>query len=195
MDKKITDVQISEIACTNGIEYAALKAFISVESGGIGFAKDTGKIILQFEPHLFRNYIKRKAEFDREWEIVNANKVEGQTKEWLAFNAAFKISPDAAMKSTSIGLGQVLGMHYSRFGYKTVGAMWDDAKLSEANQVKQMVKFVTTDPTLFKALKNKDWDTVAKRYNGSGYKELAKRLGREPYNISLEKAYNKYKTL
>ena len=73
---KITDTQIAEIAKNNGISYAALKAFIEVESGGIGFAKDTGKIILQFEPAWFR----RKEPFAPTgvWSI---NKVDRQSKE------------------------------------------------------------------------------------------------------------------
>jgi len=33
---------------------------------------------------------------------------------------------------------------------------------------------------------------IATIYNGAKYKELAAKIGREPYNISLEKAYLKY---
>lgn len=188
MDKKITDLQISEIACKNGLEYAALKAFISVESGGIGFATDTGKIIIQFEPHWF----KKKAPYSPSgaWSV---NGVERQSKEWIAFNSAFALNASAAMESTSIGLGQVMGFHYARLGYKTVDEMWNDAKLGEYQQVEQMVKFITSDPRLFKALKEKNWHLVATYYNGSGYKALALKIGREPYNISLQKSYNKYK--
>lgn len=41
------------------------------------------------------------------------------------------------MKSTSIGLGQIMGFHYALLGYKTVGEMWDDAKKGLVNQVDQ----------------------------------------------------------
>jgi hypothetical protein len=44
---------------------------------------------------------------------------------------------------------------------------------------------------LLKAMKDKDWHKIASIYNGAGYQELAKRIGREPYNISLQKAYEK----
>ena len=188
MSKTITNGQIANIACENGIEYAVLKAFIEVESGGIGFAKDTGKIIIQFEPAWF----KKKAPYapSGKWSV---NGVEKQAGEWIAFNDAFYKNRNAAMESTSIGLGQVMGFNYVRLGYKSVGQMWDDAKISEEKQVRQMVKFITTDSGLYKAIKSKDWHNIAVKYNGSGYKELAKKIGREPYNVSLEKAYNKYK--
>ncbi len=38
-----------------------------------------------------------------------------------------------------------------------------------------------------------DWHTVASIYNGKNYKQLAERIGREPYDISLRKAYENYK--
>lgn len=183
----LTIGQIANIACEYGIEYAALRAFMEVESGGIGFAKDTGKIIIQFEPSWF----KKKAPYapSGKWSV---NGVEKQSAEWIAFNDAFAKNKTAAMESTSIGLGQIMGFHYSRLGYKTVGDMWNDAKVSEVNQLRQLVKFIATDSVLYKAIKAKDFHTVAVRYNGAGYQELAKKLGREPYNISMSKAYNKF---
>ena len=186
--EKITNDQIRKIALENGIEYAALKAFIQVETGGIGFASD-GKIIIQFEPAWF----KRKAPYAPSG-VWSVNKVDKQVREWLAFNDAFRKDANAAMESTSIGLGQIMGFHYKLLGFKTVGEMWDDAKKGELNQVLQMVKFIRSIPALLKALKEKNWHAVAGNYNGWGYKELAKKYGREPYNISLEKAYNKFKS-
>lgn len=184
---KITDQQIKEIAENNGIEYAALKAFIQVETGGIGFNVD-GKIIIQFEPHWF----KRKAPYAPTG-LWSVNKVDRQTAEWQAFNNAFSLNADAAMQSTSIGLGQIMGFHYKTLGYKTVGEMWDDAKRGEYQQVLQIVRFLKSIPALIKALQIKNWHLVATYYNGGGYKELAKKYGREPYNISLEKVYLKFK--
>lgn len=169
------------------IEYASLMAFISVESGGRGFAKDTGKLIIQFEPHWFM----RKSPYTPSgaWSI---NKIEKQSKEWEAFNSAFSHNPDAAMQSTSIGLPQIMGFHYARLGYQSAGDMWDDFKRSETHQIKALIKFIETDSRLLKALLEKDWHKVAMIYNGTGYAALAHRLGREPYNISMAKAYDKF---
>jgi len=66
------------------LSYAQLKAVDSVESGGQGFDKITGKIIIQFEPVWF----KRKSPYtpSGKWSL---NGVERQKEEWIAFNDAF----------------------------------------------------------------------------------------------------------
>lgn len=184
---KITNDQIKNLATEGGLEYAALKAFIEVESGGRGFDDATGKLIIQFEPSWF----KKQAPFapSGQWSL---NKVETQSKEWPAFNDAFAKDADAAMKSTSIGLPQIMGFHYKRLGYATVGEMWNDFKKGEFEQVSALVRFIRSDNALFAALKAKDWHRVASIYNGAAYREMAVKWKREPYNISLEKAYKKY---
>jgi hypothetical protein len=53
--------------------------------------------------------------------------------------------------------------------------------------------FIRSDSKLFYAINAKDWHTVAVRYNGAGYRELAKRLGRTPYDISMAQAYSQFK--
>lgn len=181
MDKKIVDEVIK-----SGFDSAVLLSFIEVETGGKGFDSLTGKIIIQFEPAWF----KKKAPYAPSG-LWSLNKVERQAEEWKAFNDAFRKNPNAAMESTSIGLGQIMGFHYARLGYKTVGEMWDDAKKGIDRQVYQLLKFIQTDQRLVIALKEKNWHVVASIYNGAGYKTLAEKIGREPYNISLEKAYKR----
>lgn len=178
------------IACQFKLEPASLAAFIEVESGGRGFDKDTGKILIQFEPA----WMRRIAPYtpSGKWSV---NKVDVQRKEWIAFNDAFSKDPEAAMKATSIGLGQIMGFHYKRLGFSSVGAMWDRAKKGLEEQVWMIAKFIETDSKLLFALKTGDWHTVASIYNGSKYAEMAKKWGREPYNISMAKAYGKYKAV
>jgi hypothetical protein len=171
MNKLLTNSQILQLAIAYGYEYKALKSIIQVESGQHGFSQKTGKIIIQFEPAWFRR-------LDHEWKsdtkhvLWQSNKVGDQTVEWLAFNDAFAADQDAAMQSTSIGMMQIMGFHYAELGFKTVGAMWDFAKLSEYNQVLLALKWIGTVPALRKALKAKDWAKVAYYYNGANYKEF-----------------------
>lgn len=185
MIEKIVQAAIKQTG--SSIEPAALMAFIAVESGGRGFDKATGKIIIQFEPAWF----KRKSPYtpSGNW---SQNGVERQKAEWIAFSDAFKSNPDAAMESTSIGLPQIMGFHWKRLGYESAGAMWDDFKAGEINQVKALIKFIETDKKLHNALLEKDWHVVAYIYNGAGYMALAHRLQREPYNVSMAKAYEQY---
>lgn len=180
---------IKNTAAPFKIESAAVMAFIEVETGGKGFG-DAGKIIIQFEPAWFR----RKAPYAPSG-LWSVNKVDVQSREWLAFNDAFYKDKEAALESTSIGLGQIMGFHWKRLGYRAVGEMWDDAKKGLDRQIWQICKFIDTDPRLQKAITTHDWNMVATIYNGSGYKTLAKKYGREPYDISMGKAYLKYRSL
>lgn len=172
------------------IEVEMLQSFIEVESGGKGFDSKTGKILIQFEPVWY----KKKSPYSPSG-LWSVNKVDVQSKEWEAFNDAFKSNPEVAMESTSIGLPQIMGFHWKALGYASVGAMWDEFKKGEIQQVSGLIKFITVDPRLLKAMKEKQFDKIASIYNGSGYKDLAIKLGRVPYDVSLQQAYNKYKGL
>lgn len=181
----ITNADITKLATDNGIEFAALKAVINVESSGRGFDAATGKIMIQFEPHWFKRIAKNADDGggQRTWA---KNKVEKQSAEWLAFNDAFSINPAAAMQSTSIGLMQVMGFHYQKLGFANPGAMWDYAKESEANQADIGLRFIKAkgNEKMFNALKTKDWATFAFYYNGAQYKKFN-------YDNRLADAYKK----
>lgn len=178
--KNLTDNDIIKLAAEFNFSYAQIKAVDTVESGGKGFDEATGKIIIQFEPSWFR----RKAPFtpSGNWSL---NGVERQKAEWLAFNNAFSLNQNAAMESTSIGRMQVMGFHYEKLGFATVGKMWDYAKINEMNQMRLGLRFIQSNSKLNKALKNNDWRTFAYYYNGSQYQKFN-------YHTRLEAAYLKY---
>ena len=167
--KLLTNAQINELAVQNGYEYRVLKSIIQVESGQHGFDPVTGKIIIQFEPSWFRRLHKdwAAATPHSTWQ---RNKVGRQATEWIAFNDAFALNADAAMKSTSVGMMQLMGFHYTATGFKTVGELWDFAKESEYNQVLLAIKWIKTVPRLDLAIKNKDWQKIAYYYNGKNYR-------------------------
>lgn len=171
IEKTLSISQIHNLAEINGYEFAALSAVKNVESSGHGFSLVTGKIIIQFETSWF----KRKYEDWREhasghtW--VN-NGVSNQVQEWKAFNDAFSINADAAMEATSIGLMQIMGFHWDELGFESVGAMWDFAKESEANQMELGIRFIKKNSLLDIALKTKDWRTFALHYNGKNYEKF-----------------------
>lgn len=177
---------VKKVAKKYAMEPAMFASFVETESGGVGFNVD-GKIMIQFEPAWF----KRKTSYAPSG-LWSVNKIEKQSQEWIAFNDAFKINPNAAMESTSIGMGQIMGFHWKLLGFSSVGAMWDNAKASLENQIEQIALFILKSPALYRAIKNKDFHLIAVNYNGAGYLALAKRIKREPYNITLKNSYNKY---
>lgn len=213
MNKKI-EIQVRELSKVNRVPFEVMMAIIEVETPGNGFDTKTGKILIQFEPSWFKknspSLLKRYEKISLElknpevkvnaidktfytnYETVIGNKVDVQNKEWIAFNTAFFMDKEAAMKSTSIGLPQIMGFHLERLGYKTVGDMWDDFKKGEYQQVLALFRFVLTDAKLLKAVREKNYHMIAYIYNGSAYKEMAKKWGRESYDISLRKASEKW---
>lgn len=159
----ITDREYLKLSSEFGISVSKVKAIDSVESNGEGFDPKTGKIKIQFEPHYFKRISKLISGL---WSF---NKVDVQSKEWEAFNDSFKKNPTAAMESTSIGRMQVMGIHWKRLGFKSVDEMWDFAKKSESNQLWLGLKFLSTDPKLFRAIQVWNTKEVALRYNGKNY--------------------------
>src|SRR5690554_4068233 len=140
----------------NRVPFEVIMAIIEVETPGVGFDKNTGKILIQFEPSWFRKHEPFAP--SGKWSL---NGVEVQSKEWIAFNDAFSIDPESAMKSTSIGLPQIMGFHYERLGYKTVGEMWDDFKKGERQQILALFRFILTDAKLLQAVREKNYHMIA----------------------------------
>lgn len=169
-----------------------LLAFIEVESGGRGFDDKTGKLMIQFESHIFSKAtgIPRSTSNQYKWD---ENKVDVQSKEWEAFNEAFKINPEEAMKATSWGLPQIMGFNHKQAGYTSVGAMLDDFKTGELAQVIALIRFITANPKLYKGVLEGDYETVSSIYNGKAHRELAAKNGWKPYPDKLKEAEEKYK--
>lgn len=178
---------IKEIALQFDFDWKVIAAFIEVESGGEGFDQATGRLLIQFEPAWFHRYIPYAP--SGAWSV---NKVERQQAEWKAFNSAYAINKDKAMRSTSIGLGQLMGFHFERLGYSSVGEMWDDAKKGLHRQVWQICRFIETDLKLQFCIAKKDWTGIATIYNGSGFRELAAKYNRIPYDESMKISYKKF---
>lgn len=169
-----------------------LLAFIEVESGGRGFDEKTGKLIIQFEPAVFSRATKIARSKDNNW-AWDENLVEVQSKEWLAFNEAFKINPEEAMKATSWGLPQIMGFNHKQAGYSSVGVMVDDFKKGELEQVAALIRFLWSNAKLYKAVREGDYETCASIYNGASHRALALKNGWKPYPDKLKEAEERYK--
>lgn len=177
---KITVQEIQALSKEFGLPTSRIHAIKDVESGGKGYDEATGKIIIQFEPVWF----KKKSPYtpSGKWSV---NGVERQAKEWEAFSDAFAKNPNAAMESTSIGMMQVMGFHWKKLGFNSVGEMWDYAKKSEYNQLRLGLLFIKSNKKMFDALVKGNWKVVAYYYNGENYWILK-------YDVKLAKAEKKY---
>ena len=53
-----------------------------------------------------------------------------------------KINDEAAFRSISVGLGQVLGENYKAAGCESARQMFEQAAVSEANQLRHVIGFI-----------------------------------------------------
>lgn len=169
----------SKAAQLLGVEEAAVKAIASIESQGEGFITDKAgnklpKIL--FERHVMFKRLRdftpiKSADMVAKYpDIVNPTPggYKGGLAEHERLDRAVKIDRVTALESASWGKFQVLGLHWKVLGYPSVQAFVNDS-YTEAGQLSIFIKFIQADKRLVKALKEKDWPTFARIYNGPNY--------------------------
>ena len=164
------------------IDPQVLEAITRVESSSHGFG-EYNRLKIRIEAHLlldqhygdpdkFREYFKAgpnyegyiKAHDSGEWIEYHSM---GQLGEWRAFEIASLISPRLAILNSSLGAAQIMGFNHERIGYQTVEQMWDAFNRAESSHVIGLLNYVLSDPKLVTAIRNKDWPTIGRLYNGA----------------------------
>jgi len=183
--------EIPAIANDIGVESAALRAVLAVESSGSGFDK-AGRPKALFERHYF--YKMLKDDPDALQQAVDAGLAypkwgekpypKGSDAVYAEIEAACGINTNAALLSVSWGLGQIMGNNFKLAGCSTVNQMVEEAMTSEANQLRHMANFIKS-AGLLDELQAKNWAGFARGYNGPGYAKNA-------YDVKLADAYNKF---
>ena len=173
-----------------GIDVAAAVAVVSVESGGRAFGDD-GRLLVRFEPHVFSRYLGtgRRREFDAHFRLQGRVPWEGHTfrtsfdapwrpfhgaqrTEWQALEVARAIDDDLALRSTSMGLAQVMGFNHALVGHRSPRAMFEALASDVRYQLLAMFDFIRgsgRDSRAVDALRREDYIAFAKTYNGPGH--------------------------
>ena len=192
MSKKLTEAQITAQAKALGIEVAALRAVIEVECKGSGFNADGTPVIL-FERHVFRQrliangktVVADKAMRERPDLCSKSTGAYGlYSAQHGRLNAAAQYHRDSALESASWGIGQVMGYHWQALGYPSLQAFINAMYKDEASQLDAMCRYIKVN-NLINALKNKDWKSFARGYNGAAY-------AKNSYDVKLGNAYKKW---
>lgn len=175
----LTNDYIAEKAKEEGIDAAAIKAVVKVESGGAGFyANGTPKIL--FEGHIFWRQLKKVGINPASLQAANEDIVyKGWTKshytgrsrgEYDRLERAKAIHKDAALNSASWGMFQIMGFNSKASGFDHVSDFVDSMSEGESRQLDAFFAFLHHEG-IFKYLKRKDWAGFARRYNGSQFKK------------------------
>lgn len=191
VNKYITENDIKTAAANLGVEPEVLNAVRMTESPKGPFQSE-GKATILYERHYMFNNLKSlgfNADeiSDKFPDLVNSSRggygssaaQHGKLERAKAFDFT------SAVKSASWGSFQVMGQYYKQL-FGSVDEFEISMNHSEAAQFNYFVNFLTTTPGMIDAMKNKNWEKVARLYNGPKYKE-------NNYDKKMETNYNKLK--
>lgn len=192
----LTALDISLAAQELLVDEATIHALIDVESSGHGFGPD-GRPTILFEPHIFHRELLKLSPTPKNREKLNRAVADGlaylrwktkpypktQAERYAQLERAIIIDTNAAIRSTSWGLAQIMGFNYAACGFDDVQSFVEAMKRSEGDQLLAMVVFIRKK-SLALPLREKDWVKFARGYNGSGQAER--------YGSLLSQAYSKY---
>jgi len=169
---------INTIAQELGVEARLVQAFITVESGKNHKVND--RLVINFEPTHFKRYTG----------VDIAQSGSGQSAEWTSFERAKAIDEEAACKSISMGLTQILGSNYALLGYGSAVEMFSAFDASEDAAIYGFRDFIKSNAQLHEALRTKDYHLMAYYYNGAAYADAKylDRCGRN-YAERIQRAY------
>jgi len=189
--RKLEPSEVDKIAADLGVEPAAFRAVITVEAAGSGFDK-AGRPKALFERHHFYKHLKDTPNLLSEavaeglaypkWGEKPYPK--GSEAVYEEVTRACAIDEEAALLSTSWGLGQIMGSNFKLAGCASVHDMVVEACESEAGQLRQMASFIKA-AGLQDELAAKNWAGFAKGYNGPQYAQ-------NQYDQKLAAAYAKF---
>lgn len=154
------------------IDLAGVRAIMDVESKNRGFDNKRRPLIL-FEPHVFyRNLPEEKRSLAVKAGLAyprwgSRAYPSGQDAQYARLARAIDIDEEAAFRAISMGMGQVLGENHELAGCASAVEMFDEAKESEANQLRHMLEFLKRKGAVPKINAHR-WLAVATLYNGEG---------------------------
>jgi hypothetical protein len=172
------------VARSIGCDVAAVRAVVDVEAAGSGFLRD-GRPKILFEAHWFSEFTDGRfdgSNDDISSAVWNRALYIGGAGEWDRIYRASNLSREAALKSASWGLGQIMGFNHASAGYRDVESFVRDMHESEGKQLAAMFNFIKSN-RLDRFLISRDWAGFARQYNGESF-----RVNR--YDEKLADAYN-----
>jgi hypothetical protein len=181
---------LKNTALSLGIDYPLLLAITKVEANSKGFIAPHKPIIL-FERHIFyKRLIKQGLNAEK---LANQyplliNKTSGGylggQRENYRLEMAKQINESSAIESASFGLFQIMGFHWQTLGYQSAKEFEQQMSESELKQTEAFIRFISlkSNHKMILALKEHDYATFARLYNGPNYKK-------NRYDEKIKEAY------
>lgn len=180
--RRLDDIDIPRIGDRIGVGEDPIHAVMDVEARNSGF-DSRGRVVTLFEPHIFYRELKDPTQRRLAVTMGLAYPTWGEKSypkdSYPRVQSAMEINGTAALRSSSWGLGQIMGFNSSLAGFNTVQEMVHAFAEDEENQLDGMVSFIQSaglddelrdlqaaksDPMMLDAASR-----FARGYNGSGY--------------------------
>jgi len=165
----LTEAGVDGFTGATGTGGNELWSVLSVETSGCGFLPDRRPKIL-FERHKF--HALTGGQYDGSHPDISAPSAGGYgaggANQYNRLAEAVALDRQAALKSASWGLGQVMGLNYTSAGFADVEAMVAAMVVSEDNQLAAMASFLQATG-LAGPLAAHEWTSFAQGYNGANY--------------------------
>lgn len=169
--KRLDDPDLPRIGARIGVGEDELHAVIDVETAGGGF-DSLGRPRLLFEPHIFYRQLPAGPLRDRAVAEGLAYQSWGRApyppESYTRLQKAILIDREAALKSASWGLGQIMGFNHALAGFDHVEAMVAAFMEDEEAHLEAMVTFIIA-AELDDELRAHNWAGFARGYNGASY--------------------------
>lgn len=167
----LSDIDKAWAARALGCEIAVIETVLAVESGGFGFLPD-GRPKILFEAHIFSRLTGHR--FDEAHPDISSPRwnrdLYGRAGDyqWRRLEAAVELNAEAAFRSASWGLFQILGDNHRLCGFPIVGPFVEAHRRAERNHLECFVTFIRA-VKLDDELRDRRWIDFARAYNGPGY--------------------------
>lgn len=159
-------------------------AVLTVETHGCGFLADRRPLIL-FERHVFSR--RTRGVHDATHPSISSSTPGGYlggAREYDRLDEAIGLDRQAALDSTSWGIGQVMGFNFAAAGFRSTEAMVAASMDGEDAQLSGMANFLRGN-RLQQPLARHDWQAFARGYNGPDF-------AKNHYAERLQAAFNAF---
>jgi hypothetical protein len=191
MSTTLTDEDFARAAKTLNCDVAAIRAVAEVESAGRGFLAD-GRPEILFEAHIFHRQTKGAHPEARDRRNVRLSVPSwdrtlygrGGIAQHERLEDAAALNWDAAHRSASWGLFQILGTNHQSVGHPTIRGFVEAMNQGAGPHLDAFVKFVIAN-RIDDALRRHDWQAFARKYNGPGFAQ-------NRYDVKLAEAFERW---
>lgn len=188
--KRLASIDVARVGRVIGVGEDEVRAVLEVETIGGGFDAQ-GRPKMLFEPHVF--YRELGAGQKRTTAVVQGlaypkwGEKAYPKDSYPRLDLAMKISPSAALRSCSWGIGQIMGHNHRAAGYASPDDMVAAFCESELSGLEAMISFIASEG-LDDDLRRHDWSGFARGYNGAGY-------AKNGYHTKLAQAFAKWQAI